>query len=75
MTKNKKLVLENINIKPSLTGKKTVGALETHMNGFRFMSTKGQKVDIVYKNIKHAFFQPCENDLVVLLHFRLRTPI
>ena len=41
MTKNKKLVLENINIKPSLTGKKTVGALETHMNGFRFMSTKG----------------------------------
>lgn len=29
-SKNKKLILENINIKPSLTGKKTIGSLETH---------------------------------------------
>ncbi|TNV85367.1 hypothetical protein FGO68_gene4788 [Halteria grandinella] len=75
MSKTKKLILDNINIKPSLTGKKTVGALETHMNGFRFMSTKGQKIEITYKNIKHAVFQACKNDLVVLLHFRLKAPI
>lgn len=75
LSKNKRLILENVNIKPSLTGKKTVGALETHQNGFRFMSTKGHKIDITYKNIRHAFFQPCENDLIVLLHFRLRAPI
>jgi len=31
--------------------------------------------DILYRNIKHAFFQPAENELVVLLHFRLRHPI
>ena len=55
-SKNKKLTLENINIKPSLAGKKTMGALETHQNGFRFMSTKGHKLDITYKNIRHAFF-------------------
>lgn len=52
-----------------------MGALETHQNGFRFQSTKGHKVDITFKNIRHAFFQPCENDLIVLLHFRLRAPI
>jgi hypothetical protein len=30
LSKNKRLILENVNIKPSLTGKKTIGALETH---------------------------------------------
>jgi len=39
------------------------------------MSTKGHKVDITFRNIRHAFFQPCENDLVVLLHFRLKHAI
>jgi len=75
LTKNKKLVLENISIKPSLVGKKTIGSLETHQNGFRFISTKGHKVDITYRNIRHAFFEPCENDLVVLIHFRLKSAI
>ena len=72
---NKKLVLDNVCIKPSITGKKTSGALEVHCNGFRFVSTKGNIVDLTYKNIRHAFFQPCQNDLIVLLHFRLRAPI
>ena len=30
ISKTKKLVLENVNIKPSVTGKKTVGSLEVH---------------------------------------------
>ena len=55
-TKNKRLILENVQIKPSLTGKKTIGALETHVNGFRFVSTKGHKVDITYRNIRNAFY-------------------
>jgi nucleosome binding factor SPN SPT16 subunit len=71
-TKNKRLILENVQIKPSLTGKKTVGSLETHVNGFRFISNKGHKIDITYRNIRNAFYQPCENDLIVLLHFRLK---
>ena len=31
--------------------------------------------DILYKNIKHAFFQPAENDYCVILHFHLHNAI
>ena len=55
--------------------RKTLGALEAHVNGFRFTLPKGEKVDIMYKNIKHAFFQPCEDDLIVLIHFHLKSAI
>ena len=27
------------------------------------------------RNIKHAFFQPAENEMICLLHFNLRNPI
>jgi len=49
--------------------------LETHKNGFRFSSNKGIKVDFAYANIRSAFFQPCQDDLIVLIHFRFRAPI
>eukprot|EP01024_Parvocaulis_polyphysoides_P007398 TRINITY_DN12201_c0_g1_i11.p2 TRINITY_DN12201_c0_g1~~TRINITY_DN12201_c0_g1_i11.p2 ORF type:complete len:367 (-),score=55.91 TRINITY_DN12201_c0_g1_i11:331-1374(-) len=29
----------------------------------------------MYRNIKHAFFQPAENELISILHFHLRNPI
>jgi len=33
-------------------------------------------VDITFKNIRNAFFQPCEDvDIIVLIHFRLKAPI
>jgi len=56
LSKSKKVVLDNVNIKPTLAGKKTIGSLETHVNGFRFVTAKGQKLDFTFKNIKHAFF-------------------
>lgn len=34
-----------------------------------------QKVDILFSNIKHLFFQPCDNELIVLIHFHLKHPI
>lgn len=73
--KGRKIFLNDLTIRPNITGKKTVGVLEAHTNGFRFMSNKGEKVDIIYKNIKHALFQPCENELIVLIHFHLKNPI
>jgi nucleosome binding factor SPN SPT16 subunit len=39
------------------------------------MSSKGEKIDIIYKNVKHAIFQPVENEIIVLLHFHLHNPI
>merc|ERR1711936_855063 len=31
--------------------------------------------DILYNNIKHALFQPCEGEMIILLHFNLKNPI
>ena len=39
------------------------------------MTQRSHKVDVLYKNIKHAIFQPCENDLIVIIHLNLRTDI
>jgi len=51
--------LENVVIKPNVEGRKTIGDLELHINGVRYVSTKGFKVDIPFANVKHAFYQPC----------------
>jgi nucleosome binding factor SPN SPT16 subunit len=32
-------------------------------------------VDIIYSNIRHCFFQPCDQELYVILHFHLKNPI
>ena len=68
--------LENLVIRPNLVSKKTLGNLEIHQNGLRYITHKGEKVDICFSNIKHCFFQECASDeLIVLLHFHLHTPI
>ena len=72
----RKEMLDGLVIRPNLSGKKTVGALEIHQNGLRFTSSKGQKVDICFSNIRHCFFQACAADeLIVILHFHLKTHI
>ena len=43
--------------------------------GFRFTSVRGDKVDILYNNLKHAFFQPCDGEMIILLHFHLKVKI
>lgn len=71
----KRPMLNNVSLRPNITGKKTSGVLEGHRNGLRFTSGKIDKVDVIYENIKHAFYQPCENELIVLIHFHLKNPI
>lgn len=68
--------LTNLKIRPTLGGgRKTVGTLEAHQNGFRYITTKKGVVDIIYRNIKHAFFQPSEKVEIVLVHFHLHNAI
>lgn len=67
--------LEDISMWPAISGRKTTGTLETHTNGLRFVSSKGEKVEIIYANVKHGIFQPCHNEHIVLIHFHLRHPI
>jgi nucleosome binding factor SPN SPT16 subunit len=62
-------------------GKKAVGVLECHENGLRFTPQGNPKggpgrIDILFTNIKHAFFQAATSkDIIVLLHFHLHNPI
>jgi nucleosome binding factor SPN SPT16 subunit len=64
--------LKDLYIRPNIITKRIHGTLEAHVNGFRFTSIRGDKVDILYNNIKHAFFQPCDGEMLILLHFTLR---
>lgn len=69
-------VLDGLVVRPNLVGRKTVGSLEIQQNGVRFLSSKGQKVDIVFSNVKHMFYQPCASDeLIVIIHFHLKQPM
>ncbi|XP_022118622.2 FACT complex subunit spt16 isoform X2 [Pieris rapae] len=67
--------LKDLYIRPNIVTKRMSGSLEAHSNGFRFTSVRGDKVDILYNNIKNAFFQPCDGEMIILLHFHLKHAI
>ncbi|KAF5748877.1 FACT complex subunit SPT16 [Tripterygium wilfordii] len=57
-------------------GRKIPGTLEAHVNGFRYSTTRPEeRVDIMFANIKHTFFQPAEKEMITLLHFHLHNHI
>ncbi|KAM0945399.1 putative peptidase M24, PH-like domain superfamily, FACT complex subunit Spt16 [Dioscorea sansibarensis] len=57
-------------------GRKLMGTLEAHVNGFRYSTSRpDERVEIMYGNIKHAFFQPAEREMITLLHFHLHNHI
>ncbi|KAJ4721704.1 FACT complex subunit SPT16 [Melia azedarach] len=57
-------------------GRKIPGTLEAHVNGFRYSTSRPEeRVDIMFANIKHAFFQPAEKEMITLLHFHLHNHI
>ncbi|KAK7862745.1 hypothetical protein R5R35_002513 [Gryllus longicercus] len=64
--------LKDLYIRPNIVAKRMTGCLEAHVNGFRYTSVRGDKVDILYNNIKNAFFQPCDGEMIILLHFHLK---
>jgi len=67
--------LKDLYIRPNIVQKRLSGVLEAHTNGFRYTSIRGDKVDILYNNIKHALYQPCDGEMIILLHFHLKNPI
>lgn len=57
-------------------GRKLPGTLEAHDNGFRYSTSRSdERVDILFGNIKHAFFQAAEKEMITLLHFHLHNHI
>lgn len=57
-------------------GRKLSGSLEAHSNGFRYSTSRpDERVDVMFGNIKHAFVQPAEKEMITLLHFHLHNHI
>ncbi|KAH7107755.1 FACT complex subunit SPT16 [Auriculariales sp. MPI-PUGE-AT-0066] len=70
------LKLPEVFVRPALDGKRLPGEVEIHENGLRYVSPVGsQRIDILFSNIKHLFFQPCDKELIVLIHVHLKSPI
>ncbi|KAK6200964.1 global regulator of transcription [Scheffersomyces amazonensis] len=69
--------LDNVSIRPQPDNKRVAGVLEIHENGLRYQSSfkSDQRVDVLFSNIKHLFFQPCRDELIVLIHCHLKNPI
>lgn len=67
--------LKDLFVRPNIIAKRVSGSIEAHANGFRYTSLRGDKIDVLYNNIKHAFFQPCDNEMIILLHFNLKNPV
>lgn len=68
--------LADVFARPGLDGKRP-GELEIHSNGLRYVSPlrNENRIDVLFNNIKHLFFQPCDGELIVLIHCQLKNPI
>ncbi|XP_059648386.1 FACT complex subunit SPT16-like [Cornus florida] len=76
--KFKPIRLPDLWIRPTFGGRarKQSGTLESHTNGFRYSTSRqGERVEVMYGNVKHAFFQPAEKEMITLLHFHLHNHI
>lgn len=60
-----------------MEGKRVPGKVEIHQNGIRYQSPLNphHRVDILFSNVRHLFFQPCEHELIVIIHIHLKDPI
>ena len=68
--------MQDLSMWPVMSGRrKCIGRLAAHKNGLLFVSSRQERVEIIYSNVRHAVFQPCEKDITVLLHFHLKHPI
>jgi nucleosome binding factor SPN SPT16 subunit len=69
--------MDNVYVRPAMEGKRVPGKVEIHQNGLRYQSPlqTTHRVDILFSNVKHLFFQPCQHELIVIIHVHLKDPI
>lgn len=77
LSKGRPQTLTDVFPRPALDGKRVPGSLEIHQNGLRFASPirPDQRIDVLFNNVKHLFYQPCDGEMVVLIHCHLKAPI
>lgn len=69
--------LDNVYVRPTPDSKRSAGYVSIHQNGIRYQSfgRGDQRVDVLFSNIKHLFFQSCKGELLVIIHCNLKTPL
>jgi nucleosome binding factor SPN SPT16 subunit len=67
--------LHQVQIRPTLEGRRSDGTLTAFKNGFKFVNKNQKSLTFMNSNIKYAVFQPCNDEQIVLLHFYLAKPI
>ncbi|KAG0173480.1 FACT complex subunit spt16 [Apophysomyces sp. BC1015] len=68
--------LPDVYVRPQVDSKRLPGELEIHTNGLRYQSIRADNsFNILFSNVKHLFFQPCDNELLVLIHVHFKNPI
>ncbi|KAK0543166.1 FACT complex subunit spt16 [Tilletia horrida] len=76
LNKGRVHALQEVFPRPALEGKRLPGDLELHQNGLRFTSPhRDQRIELLFSNMKHLFYQPCDKELYVILHIHLKAPI
>lgn len=77
LSKSRTYTLPEVFPRPAMEGKRVPGDLTIHQNGLRFSSPlrPDQKIDLLFSNMKHLFFQPCDKELIVIVHVHLKSPI
>jgi nucleosome binding factor SPN SPT16 subunit len=74
-TQGKKLVLDNVMLRPQISGRKNYGRLELHKNGFRFFSRNSEELVILFSNVLHYVYLPPMGEELILIHFHLKEPM
>lgn len=76
-SKGRPQTLSDVFPRPAPEGKRVPGNLEIHQNGLRWSSPirSDQRIEVLFNNVKHLFYQPCDSELIVLVHFHLKAPI
>ncbi|KAJ1918246.1 FACT complex subunit spt16 [Mycoemilia scoparia] len=71
------LRLPDVFARPSFDNKRVPGELEIHTNGIRFVHPlrTESRIDVLFNNIKHLFFQRCDGEIIVIIHIHLKNPI
>jgi len=71
--------LKNVKFRPNISGRKTEGHLELYENGVKFISVKGETVEIFFSQVKQMFFQPChkptDSNYIIALHFHCKSQV
>ncbi|KMZ80199.1 transcriptional regulator [Plasmodium vivax India VII] len=72
----RRIILRDLMTRPNIfTGRKILGTLELHTNGVRYSAnSRGttEHIDILFDDIKYAFYQPSDGQLIILIHFHLK---